>query len=115
MCSYEISYEKGLVLLEYHLVLNHLFLVQVVPCPIRALLSVPTVFQDPVSVFELDCRLHLGDELVVDADVAVGGPTNHELLLVVLANAVEEKEVNEKLQEVLTLRRGFQDCREGRS
>ena len=61
-----------MILFENHAILNGLLLVKIVPCAISTLLAVATILKDPVAVFVLNRRLHFGDELIVNADVAVG-------------------------------------------
>ena len=70
--SDKVCHEEGLVLFEYHAVLDGLLLVKVVPGSICALLAVSSVFQDPVAIFVFDSRLHFRDELIVNANVTVG-------------------------------------------
>jgi len=82
--SNEVSDKERLVLLEDHTILDDLLLVQVVPGSVGALLAVSAIFQDPVAVFILDGRLHLRDQLIINPDIAVRGPANDQLLLLVL-------------------------------
>jgi hypothetical protein len=65
-----------LVLLEDHSVLDDLLLVEVVPGSVGALLSVTPILKNPVTVLVLDSRLHLGNELVINADIAVRRSSN---------------------------------------
>ena len=84
--SHEVGNEECLILLEYHAVSNDLLFVQIVPGTVCALFTVTTIFQDPLAVLVLDSGLHLWDELVVYADVAIGWATDDELLLLILAH-----------------------------
>jgi len=61
-------------------------LIQVVPCAVGALLAVAAIFQYPIAIFVLNRGLHLGYELVVNSNIAVGRASNHQFLFTVLAN-----------------------------
>lgn len=89
MRSHEVGDEERLVLLEDHAILNGLLLIQVVPGAVGAFLAVAPILQHPVALFVLDGALHLAYQLVVDADVAVRGTPDHELLLLILADTVD--------------------------
>ena len=87
--SDKVGDEEGLILLENHAILNHLLLIEVVPSAVGTLLAIAAILQDPVSFFVLDRALHLGNQLVVNANVAVGRAAYNELLLFVLADTIK--------------------------
>ena len=76
-----------MILFEDHAVLNWLLLVKIVPSAICTLLTIAAIFQDPVAILILNCGLHFGDKLIVNADVTIRRATNYQLLLIVFANA----------------------------
>lgn len=85
----EVRLEECLVALEHHAVLDLAVLVQVQPGPIGALPPLEAVVQDPLALLVPDRRLHLREELVLNADIAVGDASHHYLLVLVRARATQ--------------------------
>jgi len=88
--SDECCLKESLIALEDHPVFNLAVLIQIQPCPIRALSTLIAVIEDPLSLFVPDCGLHLRKELVFYPNVTIGCAPYQNILVVVGAAAKED-------------------------
>ncbi len=79
------DFKESLIALEYHAVFDIAVLIEVHPGSVCALTALEAIGENPVAPLAFDCRLGLAQKLVLDADVAIGSPANHYLLVFVLA------------------------------
>ena len=79
---FDLDVENCLIGFEDHACVHFKVFVQVEPSTIGARLVVDTIDEPPRSLIrgELNVRLVLGQELVVDADVAIRCPSNNDFL-----------------------------------
>ena len=79
-CVEKVDVENGLVRLKDHTRVHLEVFIQVEPCAVRAWLIVAAVAEDPGLLFlgEGDVGLRLGEQLVVDSNVALGGATDDD-------------------------------------
>jgi hypothetical protein len=77
--------KEGLVALEYHSILDLAILIEVEPGAVRALTGLMSIIEDPFTLFISDGSLHFRKKLILDANVTIGRPSNHYLLVIVRA------------------------------